>query len=226
MQYARKNDQSRHVRLGVIILFIALIICAPQCVAEDEPNHVILGSALIGALWGAGDSVINQRDLFKSTWDGALTGASVPGAVVGLTLGTSLGVAVNVAIGQPINEKGLVGWASAGVLMGTILTHATLINGVENASGRSLALAVDAAYLGLATYTASVTAKERQRITTSDAILHRQTMATVRRYFDPGTALTIGFAKEASDYFLGTGHPEIRDLKNDWEGTFNGINTY
>ncbi len=206
--------------------------------AIDGSEFVTVTSGIIGGVYGAVDAVLNGNDVIRGASDGVAVGGVVPGMVVGIISGVAIGGVVQCVTLQPMTEASWVGWGSAGAVIGGVASHAVATGIVGRQLNRSAGLPPESVvgpatmgtlrlvYLGSAATDAVKLGKYASDHFETDVQMHQYVCRTIRREKDPGTALLVGFSKEASDYFLSTGHTEYRDLQNDWEGVFSGGNRY
>ena len=172
-------------------------------------------SAFTGSGIGAGKAIIKREKFFKSTWDGFSLGAMAPGALIGGGIGLGMRSGVAMIRGQKmVSEPSLVGYGSAGVLVGGSLNYLW--------AGATLGGVVGATITGinLVTTTTDGIAYSRVLSGPDDAVLHYEVSGHLADQHGKGPALLVGAGKEARDYFLNAGNAEWRDLKNDWRGVF------
>ena len=206
--------------LGVFLIFLWGILSQPVSVMSAPRESLVMYTAAAGALYGLGDAVLREEDLLKGCWDGFMLGAMAPGAVMGTGVGLGVGALVHGATWRPPTEKDWVGWGAAGWTVGGLVSAYSLAGDVAD-----FGTAFPVLQLGLGGYhaVAIVNAYDLGRQSAklpNDAARHYGVSRTLRERFDPGTALIVGAAKEAADYFFRLGIPEFRDLQNNWDGTF------
>lgn len=218
MKVRFQKSQTKTLLLSVALM---VLTCIPSRLFALE-NSLLVWSGMIGGIYGAGDALLHGKEPLKGMWDGALLSLQAPGFVVGGIVGMGTGATLHTLTLQPFEEKAAVGWFSAGAVTGGMVSMylATDELGSRWFGDQTLLKVGRIGYAVTATLFAAEYKEKALKTLTSDKELHYTVSREIRNHFDPGEALKIGFAKEATDYFLGSGTPELRDLQNNWNGTF------
>ncbi len=212
----------RSLLIGLVVAFNWVGMLHGQAVSVPT----VFGA--MGGIYGAADAFLNGRDIPKGAWDGAMFSSRLPGFVLGGVSGLGAGVVVHAATFQPINERVLVGWMSAGAMVGGVVALSSTADDIgrhwfNDTSGPRVARFL---YSLSASLAVPGIRQEVLNTSSADAVLHYKVSQEIRNRFDPGEALMMGFSKETMDYFFGAGTPEFRDIKNNWEGVFRGTGRY
>ncbi|NBV83962.1 hypothetical protein EBR57_07575 [bacterium] len=214
------------------IIFGGWVGITPVSAAGPVEDTVVF-SAVAGGIYGSVDAVLRGTDVFRGFADGFNTGVVAPGMAIGWVSGIVAGAAVQTILLRPTTEADWVGWGAVGGVIGNLsgqwiynfaLARATNVS--PDSVYPIILNSISVVRLGMAASDGIELGRRESTRSTSDADIHYMVMRELRDKRDPGTALAIGLGKEAADYFFGIGRPEWRDIQNDWEGTFHGINRY
>lgn len=224
--------------LFLSMMSISILLGGKPACCMDSTESVTVISGVIGGVYGGVDAVLKGDDLFKGVSDGTALGVVVPGMVIGGISGVILGGMIQTITLQGFKEVNCVGWGSAGVVIGEVGSRIIMSNVVgrqlnqavrldsQSSVGPSITGALNWIDLGSTAWEGIKLGKYASSTFETDVQMHRYVCRRIRQEKDPGAALLVGFSKEASDYFFSTGHTELRDLQNDWEGTFYGTKSF
>lgn len=231
----------------ILILAVALAFVVSTMPACFAGNFIVdTGSAVrtdyvmvAGALYGSLDAILNGRNLWQGTLDGANFGAALPGIVTLGIVGGTVGSIYSLITERKITERKFVAGMSAGACLGGGITLASgagmigscagnLIGGTNGADiGSYVGALAMTGQLGFAVIDANRTGHALEQVQPSlpDYVLHNRASGILRKKYGPGISIWIGLGKETRDFITPNRCVEWRDLQNDWNGTF-GLGDY
>ena len=178
-------------------------------------------TSLTGGAIGFAKGLDADRSLGKETWNGFSLGAVAPGVLTGGTIGAGLGVSYLLMRRQDRNERTYVGYTSAGMgLFGSTgyISAGSGIGQLINPTGGWILGTGMALSLARTVNDGRIMGK---KVSGPDYETHPIISGYMARRNGQGSALLVGYFKESRDYFMQSGTPEWRDLKNNWRGIFN-----